>query len=72
MKQVNVIRDGKLFTVESADICRGDLIKVEAGELVRPYKKKKIVCGSSQYVLDKIEKGGVSAVRGFSLKTTTR
>lgn len=33
--QVNVIRDGKLFTVESADIVRGDLIKVEAGELVR-------------------------------------
>lgn len=30
-----MIRDGKLFTVESADICRGDLIKVEGGDLVR-------------------------------------
>lgn len=32
--QVNVIRDGKLFTLESTDICRGDLIKIEGGDLV--------------------------------------
>ena len=31
---MNVIRDGKLFTVESMDICRGDVIKVEGGDLV--------------------------------------
>ncbi|CAN0539806.1 unnamed protein product, partial [Scytosiphon promiscuus] len=36
---VNVIRDGKLFTVGSTDICRGDVIKVEGGDLVSAMKK---------------------------------
>ncbi|CAM9681914.1 unnamed protein product [Chrysoparadoxa australica] len=32
--QVKVIRGGKLFTVESANIVRGDIIKVEGGDLI--------------------------------------
>lgn len=32
--QVNVIRDGRVFSKESADICRGDIIKLEGGDLV--------------------------------------
>lgn len=34
LDQVKVIRDGKLFTVESSDICRGDIVKIDAGDLV--------------------------------------
>ncbi|CAM9799376.1 unnamed protein product [Pylaiella littoralis] len=47
--KVNVIRDGKLFTVESADICRGDLIKVEAGELI-PADVRIIECSDNMVV----------------------
>lgn len=39
LAQVNVIRDGKLFSVESADIVRGDVIKVEGGDLVSQVSK---------------------------------
>eukprot|EP00903_Cladosiphon_okamuranus_P018875 g17361.t1 len=47
--KVNVIRDGKLFTVESADICRGDLIKIEAGELI-PADVRIIECSDNMVV----------------------
>ncbi|CAM9704547.1 unnamed protein product [Scytosiphon promiscuus] len=47
--KVNVIRDGKLFTVESADICRGDLIKVEGGDLI-PADVRIIDCSDNMVV----------------------
>ncbi|CAM9356690.1 unnamed protein product [Discosporangium mesarthrocarpum] len=47
--KVNVIRDGKLFQVESADICRGDLLKIEAGELI-PADIRIIECSDNMVV----------------------
>ncbi|CAN0052626.1 unnamed protein product [Ectocarpus sp. 4 AP-2014] len=47
--KVTVIRDGKTFTVESADICRGDLIKVEGGDLI-PADVRIIDCSDNMVV----------------------
>ncbi|CAM9196343.1 unnamed protein product [Choristocarpus tenellus] len=47
--KVNVIREGKLFQIESAEICRGDLIKIEGGELI-PADVRVIECSDNMVV----------------------
>ncbi|CBJ25862.1 conserved unknown protein [Ectocarpus siliculosus] len=47
--KVTVVREGKTFTVESADICRGDLIRVEGGDLI-PADVRIIDCSDNMVV----------------------
>jgi sodium/potassium-transporting ATPase subunit alpha len=47
--QVKVIRGGKLYTVDSADIVRGDIVKMEGGDLV-PADCRVLECSDNMVV----------------------